>query len=77
MTCEVCGQHTFRDDKVDKTFQVNGKIIMVEDVPTTICTHCSDATFTAEVAEQLRRHIHEPHTPDRVIETEVFQFHAA
>ena len=77
MTCDVCGHTDFRRDKVNKTFTVGEKLMVVKGIPTEVCVHCDEPSFTAQVAEQLRRLVHEPHKPDRIISAEVLQFHAA
>jgi len=75
--CEKCGRTTFRSEEVTKTFTVGDKLIVVEGIPAEICDNCGEASFSAGVAERLRRLVHEPHQPTRVIQAEVLQFHAA
>jgi HTH-type transcriptional regulator/antitoxin MqsA len=77
MICAVCGQAGFHSAFVTRTFTVDGKLLVVEGIPAEICDRCEAASFSAEVGEQLRRLIHEPHQPVRLIQAEVLAFHAA
>ncbi|MBI3268147.1 MAG: YgiT-type zinc finger protein [Planctomycetes bacterium] len=77
MNCEVCGSVSFHAGTVGETFLAAGKMILVEGIPATICDRCSSPSFSAVVAEQLRKLVHGPHTVVRVVEAEVLDFHAA
>ena len=77
MTCEVCGHTGFHSAQVSKTFTIEGKVMVVEGIPAELCDGCGEANFSAEVAERVRRLVHEPHQPGRVIEAEVLRFDAA
>ena len=77
MTCDNCGQTVFRPDEVTKTFTVDERLIVVEDIPAAVCDGCGATHFSADVAERLRRLVHEPHQAVRVIQAEVLRFHAA
>jgi YgiT-type zinc finger domain-containing protein len=77
MICDVCGSASFHTALVSRTFTVDGRLLVVEGIPAEICERCEAASFSAEVGEQLRRLIQEPHQPARVIQAEVLEFHAA
>ena len=77
MTCDVCGHTVFHSAQVSKTFTIEGKVMIVEGIPAELCDACGEASFNADVAERVRRLVHEPHQPTRVIEAEVLQFNAA
>jgi YgiT-type zinc finger domain-containing protein len=77
MTCEVCGRTSFRNEQVSKAFSIENKLVLVEGIPAEICNHCGEANFDAQVAEQVRHLVRDPHQPARVVPTEVLQFHAA
>ena len=77
MICEVCGHTNTHADRVDRTFTVEQKLILVEGIPAELCNDCGSASFSAEVAERLRRLVHEPHRPARLIQAEVLEYHAA
>lgn len=77
MTCDNCGHTRFHDERVTRTFVVEGKVIMVEDVPAQVCDRCEDASFSASVAERLRTIVHQPHPNARSIPAELLRFEAA
>ena len=77
MRCEVCGRTSFRHQRVNKSFTVEDRLVLVEGIPAEVCDHCGEANFDASVAEQVRRLVWEPHQPERIVPTEVLPFHAA
>jgi YgiT-type zinc finger domain-containing protein len=77
MICETCGNKTFHAATSTETFHVGGRLVVVEDIPAQICDRCGAPSFAAQVAERVRRLIHESHAPARVIEAEVLEYHAA
>ena len=77
MICEICGHSHAHPGKVTETFRADGKVIVVEGIPAEICDRCGAASFSAEVAERVRRMIHGPHKAVRVIEAEVLDFQVA
>ena len=77
MTCDVCGHGSFHSAHVTRSFTVDDKLYVVERIPAEICDRCGAPSFTAEIAERLRRLIHEPHEKGRIIPAEILEFHAA
>jgi YgiT-type zinc finger domain-containing protein len=77
MICEVCGRERFEQQRVNRSFQVGEKLVLVEGIPAQVCSHCGEASFDSDVAERIRQLVHEPHTPQRVIEAEVLRYDAA
>ncbi len=77
MICDICGHAGFHSALVTRTFTLDGKLLVVEGIPAEICDRCEAVSFNAEVGEQLRRLIQEPHQPARVIQAEVLEFDAA
>lgn len=77
MICDNCGYTAFHNDHVDRTFTINGRVILVEGVPAEVCNRCGDTCFSAEVAERLRLLIHQSPPSTRRIQAEVLRFDAA
>ena len=77
MTCEVCGHDRFHPASVTRSFTVDDKLYVVEGIPAEVCDRCGAHSFRAEIADRLRRLIHEPHPKGRIIPAEVLEFHAA
>jgi YgiT-type zinc finger domain-containing protein len=77
MICESCGNATFHSGSSNETFSIAGRIYVVEDIPAQICDRCGAPSFSADVAERVRRLIHEPHKAGRLVQAEVLQYDAA
>jgi HTH-type transcriptional regulator / antitoxin MqsA len=52
-------------------------VTVVEGIPAQVCERCGEPTFSADVAEHVRRLVHEPHQPVRVVSAEVLAYRAA
>lgn len=73
-TCDVCGNTTFRDQRVTEVLHVEGRLVMVEGIPARVCERCSDATFDRQTTERIRRAVHGEERPTRRVELDVFAF---
>lgn len=72
--CHVCGSSEIKKQFVKETFEVDGKLVMVEDIPAQVCLRCGEVTFSSEVAESLRLIINGNKQPKRSIQVDVFAF---
>ena len=70
-TCE-----TFVERQVTYTIEVEGRFIIIENVPARVCLETGERFFSPETVERLQRTVWEQNEPDRVIETPVFEFAA-
>ena len=62
------------EQKVTYILEINGKFIIIENVPTRVCLETGERFFSPEIVEQLQKMIWEDRKPIRVIETPVFEF---
>ena len=69
-------EETFVEQRVTYALEVNGKFIIIENVPARVCLETGEQFFTPETVERLQQTIWEERKPDRVIETPVFEFAA-
>jgi len=67
-------KETFVEQKVTYTIEVDGKFIIVENVPARVCVETGEKFFAPETVERLQRTVWERRKPYRVIETPVFEF---
>lgn len=65
---------TIVEQKVTYTLEINGKFIIIENVPARVCLETGERFFSPEIVEQLQKMIWEDKKPTRVIETPVFEF---
>lgn len=62
------------EQKLTYTLEVNGKFIIIENVPARVCVETGERFFSPETVEHLQKMIWEDRKPIRVIETPVFEF---
>lgn len=67
-------KETFVEQKVTYTLEVDGRFVIVENVPARVCVETGERFFSPEVVEQLQKIIWEDRNPVRTIETPVFEF---
>ena len=67
-------KETFVEKKVTYTLEVDGRFVIVENVPARVCVETGERFFSPEVVEQLQKIIWEDRNPVRTIETPVFEF---
>lgn len=67
-------QETMVERKVIYTVEVNGKIIVIENVPARVCLETGEQFFSPETVERLQQMIWERKKPARVIEVPVYEF---
>lgn len=72
--CDVCGNATFHNDRVEEVFRIDGQMVMVEQIPARVCDRCGEATFDRETVEHVRRMVHGSNRPTRHVSVDVFAF---
>ncbi|MGD9145190.1 MAG: YgiT-type zinc finger protein [Anaerolineae bacterium] len=65
---------TFVEQKVTYAIELEGKFIIVENVPARVCVETGERLFAPEIVERLQQTVWERRKPRRVIETPVFEF---
>ena len=65
---------TLVEQKVTYTIELDGKFIIVENVPARVCLETGERFFAPETVERLQQTVWEGRRPQRVIETPVFEF---
>ena len=69
-------KETLVEQRVTYTIEVDGKFIIVENVPARVCLETGERFFAPETVERLQQTVWESRRPHRVIETPVFEFAA-
>jgi YgiT-type zinc finger domain-containing protein len=69
-------QETFVERKVSYAIELDGKFVIVENVPARVCLETGERLFSPEIVERLQQTIWGNRKPDRLIETPVFEFAA-
>ena len=69
-------QEPLVEEKVTCILELEGKFIIIENVPARVNVETGEQYFSPEVVEQLQRTIWEEKKPHRIVETPVFEFAA-
>ncbi len=72
--CNVCGSTEARQEMVSELFMIDGKPVLVENIPARVCARCGDETFSRETTEKVRRMVHGEAQPRRSVRMDVFAF---
>ena len=67
-------EETYIEQNVTYAIEVDGKFIIVENVPARVCVETGERLFAPETVERLQHTVWERQKPRRVIETPVFEF---
>lgn len=65
---------TFVEQTVTYTLEVQGRFILIEQVPARVSLQTGERFFSPETVERLQAIVWEKQAPSRVIETPVFEF---
>jgi len=74
MTNKRQWEETLVEQKVNYTLEVNGQLIIIENVPARVCLETGEQFFSPETVEQLQQVIWVGEKPERKIEVPVFEF---
>lgn len=72
--CHVCGATEARSKLVNEVFLIDGRFVLVENIPATVCGHCGEVTFSREATEKIRRMVHGEAQPVKTVPLDVFAF---
>ncbi|NIT70455.1 YgiT-type zinc finger protein [candidate division KSB1 bacterium] len=67
-------QEPLVEQKVTYILELEGKFIIIENVPARVNVETGEQYFSPEVVEQLQQTVWEEKKPNRVVETPVFEF---
>lgn len=67
-------KETIVEEKVNYTLEINGKFIIIENVPARVCVETGERFFSPDTVEILQQMIWEERMPNRLIEIPVFDF---
>lgn len=70
--CHVCGNTTAKSELTSEVFNIDGRRVMVERIPSQVCERCGESAFSRETTERIRRLVHGAGEPVRTDSLEVF-----
>jgi len=65
---------TFVHQRIKYTIDVNGQLIVIENVPARVCVETGEQLFAPETVERLQKTISSKAKPKRMMEVPVFEF---
>lgn len=73
MKCDICGG-SLAQQEVIYQIELEGKPIVVENVPASVCVQCGERLYSADTVERLQKTVWEQKRPSKMLETLVFDF---
>jgi YgiT-type zinc finger domain-containing protein len=67
-------KETLIEQKVNYTLEMDGKLIVVENVPARLCLETGERFFSPETVERLQQIIWKRNKPSRTLEVPVYEF---
>ena len=67
-------EERFVEQKVTYTLEIEGRFVIIENVPARVSEKTGERFFSPETVESLQRIVWESRTPARVIQTPVFEY---
>ena len=67
-------KETFVPEKVTYTIEVEGQLIVIENVPARVCLETGEQLFSAETVERIQQLISRRQKPTRMMEVPVYEF---
>lgn len=67
-------RETFEQQFVTYTIEIDGKIFVIENVPSRVCLETGERFYSPETVEQLQKMIWALKTPKRFIQAPVYEF---
>jgi len=71
-TCHVCGSNSAREESISEVFELEGRRVLVEQIPAQVCERCGEPVFSAATAESIRRVLHGEGQPTGTLTLDVF-----
>ena len=73
-TCIVCSADQSLTELVEEVFKVDGRYVLVGDVPASVCQRCGERSFSRETTEKVRLLVHGQAAAARSVPLQVYEF---
>jgi YgiT-type zinc finger domain-containing protein len=70
--CHVCGQSDAKTESVSEVFNLEGRRVLVENIPALVCEQCGEPTLSREATERIRAMVHGAETAITTVPMDVF-----
>ena len=72
--CHVCGSTNAHEELVSEVFQIDGRPVLVENIPAQVCERCGEEIFSKETVEKVRLLVHGRAKPIKSVQMDVFAY---
>lgn len=72
--CHVCGATESHQELMSEVFIVDGRHVLIEQIPAQVCNRCGEVTFSRATTERVRQIVHGKTKPIGVAKMDVFAF---
>jgi len=72
--CHVCGSTEAVEKLVSEIFQIDGRAVLVQNIPAQVCARCGEEIFSRETTEKVRLLVHGDAKPIKSVKMDVFAF---
>jgi len=72
--CHVCGSTESHTELVSEIFQLDGKPVLMENIPAQVCARCGEEIFSRETTEKVRLIVHGRKKPIKSVQMDVFAY---
>jgi len=72
--CHVCGSAKSHVELVSEIFQIDGKPVLMENIPAQVCARCGEEIFSRETTENVRPIVHGKKKPIKSVQMDVFAY---
>jgi HTH-type transcriptional regulator/antitoxin MqsA len=72
--CHICGSTESRREFVSEIFKVDGKPVLVENIPAQVCARCGEEIFSREITEKVRLLVRGKKKPIKSVQMDVFAY---
>ena len=55
MLCDLCGQDGAHIRQMTRSYGKGATLLVIEDVPVVVCSHCGESYLTAETLHEIER----------------------
>ncbi|MCX6055095.1 MAG: YgiT-type zinc finger protein [Chloroflexi bacterium] len=72
--CHICVSTEFRMELVSEIFKIDGKPVLMENIPAQVCARCAVEIFSRETTEKVRLIVHGRKKPIKSVQMDVFAY---
>ena len=72
--CGVCQGEEGTEELVEEVFKIDGRYVLVDGVPSTVCLRCGERSFNRETTERVRLVVHGQVGAAKSVAMQVYEF---